>query len=386
MTTATVTTARRLLERDHEHPVVSLLFDLDPEEFAAVPARQTQLRSLIDEGRKWLGDAGDALSHDDRQAVVQDLDRLEEFLQSDDAPFQGARALAVFCSTRDDLLEVVQLSHPVSPRIVVGRTPFVEPLVAGEAGGHWCVTLVSRNIGRIFAGEAPGIPERVHRDDDVHGQHRQGGWSQPRYERSYEGEVDSHLRAIAEELYRLWQHEGFDRLFLGGPEEIVARFAAALHNDLRPLLADTRVSVDAEVAGPADVRAAVSRLLEQTVAARRQQAVDQLQERLQAGSRAAVGTEPVLNALNERRVETLVLALNFQAAGTRCPACGLLYPVGTTSCPADGTAVDPVDDLREAAVEAAVLQDADVVVVGEGSEVPPSVLIRGGGIGALLRF
>jgi peptide subunit release factor 1 (eRF1) len=45
-----------------------------------------------------------------------------------------------------------------------------------------------------------------------------------------------------------------------------------------------------------------------------------------------------------------------------------------------------VRDLREAAVEAAVMQDAGVTVIGEGSDPEPLVLRRGGGIAALLRF
>ena len=45
MTTATVTTARRLLERGAEHPVVSLFFDLDPDQFAVEVAKDFGSRS-----------------------------------------------------------------------------------------------------------------------------------------------------------------------------------------------------------------------------------------------------------------------------------------------------------------------------------------------------
>jgi peptide subunit release factor 1 (eRF1) len=85
-------------------------------------------------------------------------------------------------------------------------------------------------------------------------------------------------------------------------------------------------------------------------------------------------------------VETLLLALNFTASGGRCPTCGLLYAEESGACPADGGRLERVADLREAAVESAVLQDAEVVVAGEGSDPPPDVLRTGGGIGALLRF
>jgi hypothetical protein len=49
-------------------------------------------------------------------------------------------------------------------------------------------------------------------------------------------------------------------------------------------------------------------------------------------------------------------------------------------CPADGTPLEPVEDLREAVVEAALIQDAEVSVVRHHED------LRQPGIGALLRF
>jgi peptide chain release factor subunit 1 len=381
--TAAGDTARRLLERADGRPVVSLIFDLDPEEFATAPARASQLRSLLDEALRTSRDDA-SLGHDDRKAVEEDLGRLETYMESGDAPISGARGLAVYVS--GDAVEAVPLSHPTPGRIVIARSPYVEPLVAGEHRERWCVALVDRRHGRIFEGEAPDLSPGPDITDHVRGRHKQGGPSQANYERSVEHDADEHLRRVAEEVYRHWQSRPFARLVLGGPAIDVDRFAELLHNDLRPVLADARLALDVEVAGVADVRTAVDKLLQDEEGAERAEVLAQLEERLAAGGRAALGLEPVLAALGERRVERLVLSHNFQARGTRCPGCGLLYPEGTTACPADGGALDPVADLREAAVEAAVLQDAAVTVVGEGSDPPPPILLRGGGVGALLRF
>jgi peptide chain release factor subunit 1 len=381
--TAAADTARRLLARGNDHPVVSLFFDLNPAEFATGAARASQLRSLLDDARRTSrGDT--SLGHDDRKAVDEDLGRLEAYMESGDAPVSGARALAVFFS--GDLLEAVPLSHPVPGRIVIARRPYVEPLVVGERRERWCVTLVDRRNGRIYTGQAPDLTAGADIADDVRGKHRQGGWSQANYQRSVENDADQHLRHVADEVYRHWQSDPFSRLVLGGPAEDVDRFAELLHNDLRRVLADVRLSLDVEVAGVAEVRAATEELVKRERAAEQTETLATLEERLGAGGAAVVALEPTLEALNERRVERLVIAHNFQARGARCPSCGLLYAEGTVTCPADGTAVEPVDDLREAAVEAAVLQDADVVAVGEGSDPPPAALLRGAGIGALLRF
>ncbi|HET8979906.1 MAG TPA: Vms1/Ankzf1 family peptidyl-tRNA hydrolase [Solirubrobacteraceae bacterium] len=383
--TSTAQTARRILEQTLAHPVVSVFFDLDPEQFATAPARASQLRSLLDEADR-TSRSDESLAHEDRKAVTEALRRVESYLQSDEAPVSGARALAVFCSGGDDLFEAVQLPRPTAPRVVIARTPFVEPLVAGDAGDRWCVTLVSRDHGRIFEGEAPHLRGTGRVQDDVHGQHSQGGWSQANYERSAENEAEQHFRHLAQELYHHWQRQPFSRLVLGGPEADVARFAELLHNDLRPALATTRLSLDAETASPSDVQAAAATLVESEREGAQAAAVAELAERAAANRSAVLGLENTLTALGERRVETLVLARNFNADGARCDTCGLLYPAGAATCPADGTELAAVPDLREAAIEAAVLQDAEVVVAGEGSETPPSVLVRGGGIGALLRF
>jgi hypothetical protein len=385
MTTAAAT-ARRMLEHTGEHPVVSLFLDLDPSEFGTIPARASQVRSLLDAAERDGHGARESLSHTDRTTLESDLKRLEDYLGSDEPPVSGARALAVFCSGQDDLFEAVALHEPTPPRAVIAATPFVEPLVAGPGGQRTAVTLVSRRSGRILVGDPNDLREAEDVADDVHGQHSRGGWSQANYQRSADNEAEQHFRHVAEELYHTWQREPFRRLVLGGPVEDVRRFSEDLHNDLRPGLMQERLDVDVETASLADVGAALSPLLARAHAAERERALAELENRLGAGGAAARGLAATLEALAERRVETLLLGLNFSASGTRCPRCGLLYPEGTDACPADGETVVPVADLREAAVEAAVLQDAGVMVIGEGSEPDPPVLHRGGGIAALLRF
>ncbi len=383
--TDTLASARRMLERTGGHAVVSVFFDLDPAQFATPPARSTQARSLIDEAER-AGASYEPLDHEDRAVLRKDLERLGDYLQSDELPVSGARSLAVFVSGRDDLFETVTLSEPVPAQARIARTPYVEPLVTGPAPGRWCVALISRRTAKILAGELAQVDEQERVADDVRGQSRRGGWSQANYERSAENEAEQHLRHVAAELYHLWQRDPFAHLVLGGPETDVDRFEELLHNDLRPALAPARLGLDAETTSVAEVQAALLPLRRETRAADADAAVAALGSRLDSGGAAVAGLADTLPALAERRVENLVLGLNFAAGGSRCPSCGLLYAQRSGSCPVDATPLEPVADLREAAIEAAVLQDAAVTVVGDGSDPPPPVLRRHGGIGALLRF
>lgn len=381
-----MSTARDILEHAGEHPVVSLFVDLNPSQFATAPARASQVRSLLDEAERDGRLSRDELSHADRSALTQDLERLQDYLGSEEPPVSGARALAVYCSSQDDLFEAVPLHAAIAPKVVIAPTPYIEPLVTAPHHGRTAVVLISRRTGRILVGAAGEFSQTEKIADDVHGQHARGGLSQLNYERSIDADVQHHMRHVAGELYHGWQREPFTRLILGGPAPDVEQFAGELHNDLRRLLVDDRLDVDAESATPADVRAALEPVLARAQAGAEQAALVELEERLGAGARATRGAEDTLKALNERRVETLLLAHNFSTQGIRCPSCGLFYPEGTTTCPSDGEQTAPVPDLREAVVEAAVLQDAAVLVIGEGSDPPPAALQRGQGIAALLRF
>jgi peptide subunit release factor 1 (eRF1) len=384
---AAVAAARRMLEATGEHPVVSLYLDLDPSRFATAPARATQVRSLIDEAERDGRLDRDALSHADRTALTADLERLEQYLGSDEVPVSGARALAVFVSGQDSLFETVPLAHAAPATVIIASTAYVEPLVAGVDEGAIAVTLISHRAGRILTGDdVAELTESEDISDNVHGRHSRGGWSQSNYERSIDADVAHHMRHVAEELHRRWQQERFARLALGGPAQDVDQFRSELHNDLRPLLLDGRLDLEVETASVADIRAALEPLLESAREGASAAVLAEFENRMGAGNRAARGLEDTLAALGERRVETLLLARNFAAEGVRCPQCGLLYPEGTASCPADGSATTQVGDLREAAVQAAVLQDASVLVFGEGSEPAPPAVQRGGGIAALLRF
>lgn len=380
--TQTLNTARRILERTGEHPVLSLYFDLNPAEFATPPARSSQLSSLVDEARAEIHQADRALGHDDRKTLVQDLERVRSFLESDEAPVSGARALAVFCSGQDQLFETVRLYEPAPPRVVIAPRPFLEPLVAASGESGWCVCLVDRSTARILAGNAPRLWERGELDDDVHGQHTQGGWSQARYERSVDVEAERHLQHVADELRRRWEREPFHTLVLGGPEETVAELRSKLHGDLHPTLASERLSLDVQHASQDEVRAALVPLLERRRQESEERALEQIRA-AQGGAGAAVtGAEAVTLALSERRVEKLLLSPDFHHPGGRCPSCGMLVVGEVDNCPADGTAVQHLDDLRQAAVDSAVVQDAEVIVFEER---PPETHLRQG-IGAVLRF
>ena len=127
-----------------------------------------------------------------------------------------------------------------------------------------------------------------------------------------------HLRNVAEAVNRRWRRARFERVAVGGPQEVLGSFVDLLADEGRSRLAPGRLDLDLSNVTEAQVRDAVEKLVLEASAAR---------------------------------------------------------------CPADGGPTEAVEYLREAAVEAAIVQGAEVVVVREYPDEAPRQ-----GIGAVLRF
>lgn len=335
------TVARLTRVRPSDGKVLSLFVDLDPTRFATPEARRSQLRSLRNEALRAVDNR--SLSHNERDALIDDVHRSIDHLDGA-LPFNGAGSVAVFCCTPARLFDVVRLPAPVASRAVVGDGPFVEPLAQFLTLDEWCVLLVNRSAARVLRGTSEGLREVQEIHDDVHGRHAQGGWSQARYERSVGKEVQDHLKHAAGALFAAFERAPFDHLVAGTPAELLADVRHELHPYLLRRLRG-RIQVDVEHSSREDVLEAVRPLIEEQRRRHEADVIDALRQELATGGRAAGGREDVRRALEERRVQVLVLRPGAEGA--------------------------------EEAIELAVQQAADVLVVRHHRlELPVAALLR----------
>src|SRR4051795_282757 len=225
-------TQARLRALSAVHPdqgrVLSVFLNLDPTQFATAAARSSAITSVMTEAAHKVEEK-DGLSHDELMALRDDVERVRDVLLNSDIAANGTRAVAVYACGPEGLLEVIRLRRPVENRVVLDRTPCVEPLVMQGTDEMWMVLLTNRRAARLFFGPGDAVEESDRFVDDVHSQHEQGGWSQSRYQRGVEKEKDDHLANVADLLFRIYKRDGFDRLLVGAPEELVGEFETRLH-------------------------------------------------------------------------------------------------------------------------------------------------------------
>ena len=378
---ATTITRNRLRELADVKPdrgrVLSVILNLDPAEFATPPARSTAVTSVLTEAAHRVDEA-DGLDHDERAALRADVERVREALMASDIAQNGSRGVAVYACKPADLLEVIRINRPVESRVVLDRSPYLEPLVAEAHEDRWCVLLVNRRNARFFVGDGSGLEETDRVKDDVHSQHDQGGWSQARYQRGVEKEKDDHLVHTAEIAFELYKRSGFDRMLVGAPEELVNDLESKLHSYVQKRIVG-RVQCDVENTSVEEVRACAGERILDYVRNREREALDRLIQGVGSGGRGAGGLRDVLAALAEARVACLLIQRGFTAPGFCDPATGVLY-ADQADAPDAGT-LEPVEDVVEKAIERAIEQSAEVMGVRHHDDLGPL-----GGIGAVLRY
>jgi peptide subunit release factor 1 (eRF1) len=350
-------------------PVTSCYLDVDGRKFV----RQ---QDLVHETERLLRQA--RARHDGDESVQADLGRIERLVR-DGIDRSHVRGLAIFACDAEDLWQVIELPVPVHSRIVVNQAPAVGQLEAvlrePEPIG---VLMADRQRARMFVFEMGKLVDRSELFDALdrgdRGERDRG--IDPA--QLHDQHTQAHLRNAASVAFDVWREHKFAHLALAAPDQLASDLEASLHPYLRERLSG-RIGVPM-AAGHTEVLAA-AQAIEAEVERRREAAlVERLRAAVHADRRAVAGLEPVIGALNDHRVDTLVVSHGYAAPGWRCDACDVLAVIGRRCKRCSGEMVE-VDDLVEDAVKHALSRSCQVEICVGNADL--DVLGR---IGALLRF
>ena len=377
-------TVRKLAAFDlGEGAVVTLYLDVDGRRWPRFQDCEARLERLVRRGIEQATSNGHA-------AAVDDLRRVEAHVRGG-IDRSATRGLAIFASGAA-LWEVFELPVPVRDELVVNRTPHVRQLeTVLDNHERFGVLLADRQRARMFVFELGRLVDKnevfdqlPRHDDD------KGEWDRDHVRGHVAVAAHQHLRRAAQVAFEVYKQQPFDHLIVGAPDEIANELEKELHSYLRDRLR-ARVSVATNAADAEICQAALE--VEEGVARAKQAAVvERLKSAAGAGGsangngaeggsgRALLGLAPVLGALVERRVDTLVVSDGYEAQGWHCRSCGHLATKGRR-CPVCDKDMDLVDDVVEDAIEEAVRQSCRVEVCVDSADL--DVLGR---IGALLRF
>jgi peptide subunit release factor 1 (eRF1) len=292
------------------------------------------------------------------------------------------RGVVIYTELGGDWFEALQFPVPIQNRLVVGERAVIAPLAQVlESYQHHGVILLDRERVRILsvylgtlldeievAGEPWPSPSDV----------QAGGYAQKRYQRRKAEEMRHFFKEFSKEVeVFITRYKPDDLVLLGTPEN-TAKFREFLSEKAQKMIVYTGPMAVDEPAP--QVLLAIEPHLTAERKREEQETVKLMRERVSQDYLATAGFQSTLTALQEGKVDTLIIAQDQELDGTRCSKCGFVFARGLDRCPYDGASVTAGVNVVEEAVRMAEAQGAEVKFV------PAGVVQDLRGVGALLRF
>ena len=294
--------------------------------------------------------------------------------------------LVVFSSQSGEFFRAFPSAVSFRNRLRIAPKPYLKPLGhLLDYYAHYGVILVDRVGSRFFAyhlgelQEAEGyMGEEIHKLKQGRGSSaigRRGGTAGASRE---EENARRNLRESAAAATSFFHNKPIRRLFLGGTAENTAQFRDLLPKQMQSCLAGT-FPMDMN-AGEHEVREETIRLLQTANAEREKKLVKTLLGAQAGGGHAVVGLDDTLQAISNRRVQTLVISDGFRIPGFVDHDSGFVV-ANLTKSPLSDKELTAVEDVIDSAFTLSLNQGAHVEVIRDDPE-----LEKAGKIGALLRF
>lgn len=289
----------------------------------------------------------------------------ERVLQWIDTDFnESNRGVVIYAEVDGDWFETLQFPVPVQNRLVVAERPVVGPLAQVlKSYEHYGVILLDREHVRILSVYLGTLLDELEFRGDplapTTNHHVQaGGYSHTRFQRHKLEEMRHFFKDFAVEVERFIARYEPRHLVLLGTEQNTARFKEFLPQTVADKIIHTG---PAPVDGPAaEILARLEPHLRGEQERESQELLEQVRDRAAHDYLATAGVQGTLTALQEGKVDTLVVARDGQMQGARCGQCGFVFVRDVNRCPYDGNEqMEPVDVLEEM-VRLAEQQGADI--------------------------
>jgi hypothetical protein len=313
------------------------------------------------------------------KALRNDLDRVHALAPRLDA--ETAPAVAIFASSADGILSYQPLTFTVWDHASIGPRAYLRPLRARPRPLRSGVAVADRRRVSFYLGEDGQVKAFGSALEADRLKSNYGGFAgkDEHRVRHHADEATGRLwKEAAAVLFDVHQKRPLDLVVVGGHEESLDGFVAHLHPYLKALPV-CHLVVDPHTLTASSLRNQVEDKAAGIRRERQENMVEILFSAVERGGPAAVGTVPVLSAINGNVVDHLVVAGPFTTQGFICGSCHFLGQ-SEPICPRCSEKTFPVDDLVAEMMEEVLAHG------GRTDQVGIPTRLDSFGVGALLRY
>ena len=343
-------------------PTVSLYLNAD-QKYNTPEKILINLKNLLKKSKSLIGE--------ENYKLVLDQARL--------VPDKESKGVVFFLNPREDIAYSYKLNKPFSNQIHIENNLHLKPLfLMFDEYERYCTVIVDKEKAKIFSVYLGEIENITNVFNEFPGKHRQGGFSQMRFQRHLNTIEHKNLKEVADIAYDYFREKEFDRLIIGGTKEALVEFEKLLHNDLKDkLVGDFYTEMFKNDQHFLDQSLKIEEEVER---AKEKEQVKNLIENLGDKNKAISGLDEVLQASFDKKILKLIIKEGLQKSGFICTNCDkLIYK--KDDCSQCENNKEEVADVIDELVQQVIVQGGEVEFVQESEE-----LEKMGNVGALLRY
>ncbi|MDA1358239.1 VLRF1 family aeRF1-type release factor [Glycomyces luteolus] len=382
-------TQLRLVKLRDDTGVLSLYVNADPRQEGSQPPWKTRL----DQGLKQLLESVD---NGTRSALGRRLEEMKLDIEQLVRPGAPGIGRALFVGLASGQTYSVEMQTPLTDRVALAPRSHIAPMFAAWAeGSPTGIAVVDGKGMRLF-------DSRFGRCEEVSGLHfalDTAEWrvmKGPGASHSAWGGRDGYVSSNQQDLfdYRIAEHLqkflaaahstleehvatfGWEQLVISGEPELVEASSKSLRNGFKAEVVPSQLVLSQST--PAQIQQALAPEIAAARAARDKRLTEDFAE---SPRKTVAGSEAVLDALQDGRVDRLVIERDSVWSGRRIPDGTVLADSIAPGEPELATAIADAQ-LGEAMIEMALASDARVSILNDGVQLDE----KAGGVGAFLRW
>jgi peptide chain release factor subunit 1 len=297
------------------------------------------------------------------------------------APAEGEKGLVIFASKCSGFLKEYRIAAEPPRKMVLDTSPYLLPLakLKDEFEDYGLLLMDSREA-KLMIVRSSMIESEGGSSIDLMNKHKKGGMSQMRFNRLRRGAIKSFVSDVVEDLRSMDDLKDLRGLVIAGPGEAKKQLLDELPQDISDMVLG-ELDVDMEISS-GDLLHLTDELASADERKEEAELVRELEAAIMKGDPAAYGETDIQKALEQGRVEALMILEGTSIPGWICERCQNLNArtKAPEKCPSCGGPVSSVEFVEEL-FELARRTDAKVEFVKDSS-----FLESIGGLGAILRY
>ncbi len=312
------------------------------------------------------------------ESVNKDIDNIINYLN--DKLSVKEKSLMIVSSSNSNVFEVIKFNSKVENILVIQNSVYLRPLIEAKSNQRkYGIILIDHGKAKIFERNFDSINELFSVENILTEERKNFGYEgrdERKNERKHETNINNHYKNVAQNLLDIDKDKKFNWIVLGGKQEIFNDFKKYLDNML-----NEKIKTSVVIEPSANINKVKEKIKQTEVEMKNvfeNNLLKKMNNEFYNDQKGVLGIKHVEEALEEGKVDTLIIKDDFHQKGRICKKCGFLTKEEITICPRCNNKMKRTVDISDDLIHDALKINANIEYVGidMGKYHPISAILR----------